>query len=221
MFEPCHNILSNVRANIRNYVVSSLKHSRESNRPVAGPTDSRGRVMTNGGSRGAQKKLQELWAFTSPLSPTYYLASICVSVLRAQMFSSVIVESFPFFLAFLMCQDGQLSVAQYPRYPCGKWMKQLPMRDNVWRAHFCVPDPESWIRASSRGAVPQNTFWRVTYFPLRTSPIRPLCRSFSLCMCPLGVSWVDRLVWRRCTKESFHWLLPRRYRCCLLRRTEM
>ena len=34
MFEPRHNILSNVRADIRKYVVSWLKHSRGSNRPV-------------------------------------------------------------------------------------------------------------------------------------------------------------------------------------------
>ena len=39
MFEPRHNILSNVRADIRTYVVSWLKHSRESNRPVPGPID--------------------------------------------------------------------------------------------------------------------------------------------------------------------------------------
>ena len=31
MFEPRHNILSNVRADVRHYVVSWLKHSRESN----------------------------------------------------------------------------------------------------------------------------------------------------------------------------------------------
>ena len=37
MFEPRHNILSNVPADIRQYVVSWLKHSRESNRPVLGP----------------------------------------------------------------------------------------------------------------------------------------------------------------------------------------
>ena len=38
MFEPRHNILSDVRADIRKYVVSWLKHSRESNRSVPGPT---------------------------------------------------------------------------------------------------------------------------------------------------------------------------------------
>ena len=37
MFEPRHNILSNVRGDIRKYVVSWLKHSHESNRPVPGP----------------------------------------------------------------------------------------------------------------------------------------------------------------------------------------
>ena len=37
MFEPRHNIVSNVRADIRNYVVSWLKHSRESKSPVLGP----------------------------------------------------------------------------------------------------------------------------------------------------------------------------------------
>ena len=37
MFEPRHNILSNVRTNVRKYVVTWLKHSRESNRPVPGP----------------------------------------------------------------------------------------------------------------------------------------------------------------------------------------
>ena len=37
MFEPRHNILSNVRTDIRKYVVSWLKHSRESNRPLPGP----------------------------------------------------------------------------------------------------------------------------------------------------------------------------------------
>ena len=38
MFEPRHNILSNVRADIRKYVASWLEHPRESNRPVLGPT---------------------------------------------------------------------------------------------------------------------------------------------------------------------------------------
>ena len=37
MFQPRHSILSNVRAGIRKYVVSWLKHSRESDRPVPGP----------------------------------------------------------------------------------------------------------------------------------------------------------------------------------------
>ena len=37
MFEPRHNILSNVRADIGKYVVLWLKHSRESNRAVPGP----------------------------------------------------------------------------------------------------------------------------------------------------------------------------------------
>ena len=37
MSKPRHNILSNVRADIRKYVVAWLKHSRECNRPVAGP----------------------------------------------------------------------------------------------------------------------------------------------------------------------------------------
>ena len=37
-FEPSHDILSNVRADIRKYVVSWLKPLRESNRPVAGST---------------------------------------------------------------------------------------------------------------------------------------------------------------------------------------
>ena len=32
MFEPRHNILSNVRTNVRKYVVTWLKHSRDSNR---------------------------------------------------------------------------------------------------------------------------------------------------------------------------------------------
>ena len=32
MFEPRHNILSNVRTNVGKYVVMWLKHSRESNR---------------------------------------------------------------------------------------------------------------------------------------------------------------------------------------------
>ena len=41
MFEPCHNILSNVRADIRKYVVSWLKRSHESDRPVPGPTCTR------------------------------------------------------------------------------------------------------------------------------------------------------------------------------------
>ena len=36
MFEPRHNIRSNVRADIPKYV-SWLKHSRESNRPAPGP----------------------------------------------------------------------------------------------------------------------------------------------------------------------------------------
>ena len=35
----CHNVLSNVRTNVRKYVVTWLKHSRECNRPVPGPTD--------------------------------------------------------------------------------------------------------------------------------------------------------------------------------------
>ena len=38
MFEPRHNILLNVRVGIRNNVVSWLKHSRESNRSIPGPT---------------------------------------------------------------------------------------------------------------------------------------------------------------------------------------
>ena len=37
MFEPRHNMLSNVLADIRKYVVSWLKHLRKSNRPVLGP----------------------------------------------------------------------------------------------------------------------------------------------------------------------------------------
>ena len=37
MFEPRHNILSNVRADIRKYIVSWLKHSRERNRLLPGP----------------------------------------------------------------------------------------------------------------------------------------------------------------------------------------
>ena len=37
MFEPRHNILSNVRVDIRMYVVSWLKYLRESTRPVFGP----------------------------------------------------------------------------------------------------------------------------------------------------------------------------------------
>ena len=37
MFEPRHNIVSNVRADIRKYAVSWFEHSRESNRPVPGP----------------------------------------------------------------------------------------------------------------------------------------------------------------------------------------
>ena len=37
MFEPHHNLLSNVRVDIRKYVVSWLKHSRGSIRPVPGP----------------------------------------------------------------------------------------------------------------------------------------------------------------------------------------
>ena len=37
MFEPRHNILSNVRADIRKYVVSWLKLLRASNGPVPGP----------------------------------------------------------------------------------------------------------------------------------------------------------------------------------------
>ena len=37
MFEPRHNILSNVRTNVRRYVVTWLEHSRECNRPVHGP----------------------------------------------------------------------------------------------------------------------------------------------------------------------------------------
>ena len=37
MFEPRHNILSNVRTDIGKNVVSWLEHSRESNRPVPGP----------------------------------------------------------------------------------------------------------------------------------------------------------------------------------------
>ena len=37
VFEPRHNILSNVRADIRKLVVSWLKHSRESDRAVPGP----------------------------------------------------------------------------------------------------------------------------------------------------------------------------------------
>ena len=38
MLEPRHNILSNFLADIRKYVVTWLKHLRESIRPVAGPT---------------------------------------------------------------------------------------------------------------------------------------------------------------------------------------
>ena len=37
MFEPRHNIISNVRTNVRKYVVTWLERSRESNRPVFGP----------------------------------------------------------------------------------------------------------------------------------------------------------------------------------------
>ena len=37
MFEPRHNILSNVRANVRKYVATWFEHSPESNRPVPGP----------------------------------------------------------------------------------------------------------------------------------------------------------------------------------------
>ena len=37
MFEPRHNILSNVRTNVRKYDVTWLEHSRECNRPVVGP----------------------------------------------------------------------------------------------------------------------------------------------------------------------------------------
>ena len=37
MFEPRHNIFSNVRTTVRKYVVSWFEHSRESNRPVPGP----------------------------------------------------------------------------------------------------------------------------------------------------------------------------------------
>ena len=37
MFEPRHNILSNVRADIRMYVVSWLEHLRKSITPVPGP----------------------------------------------------------------------------------------------------------------------------------------------------------------------------------------
>ena len=32
MFEPRHNILSNIRTNVRKYVVTWLEHSRESNK---------------------------------------------------------------------------------------------------------------------------------------------------------------------------------------------
>ena len=37
MFEPRHNIHSNVRKNVGKYVVTWLEYSRESNRPVPGP----------------------------------------------------------------------------------------------------------------------------------------------------------------------------------------
>ena len=37
MFEPRHNILSNVRTNVQKYVVTSLEYSRENKRPVPGP----------------------------------------------------------------------------------------------------------------------------------------------------------------------------------------
>ena len=37
MFEPRHNILSNARADIGKYVVSWLKHSRETDTPAPGP----------------------------------------------------------------------------------------------------------------------------------------------------------------------------------------
>ena len=35
MFEPRHNILSNVRTNVRKYILACLEHSRESNSPVS------------------------------------------------------------------------------------------------------------------------------------------------------------------------------------------
>ena len=37
MFEPRHNKLSDVRTNVRTYVVTWFEHSRESDRPVPGP----------------------------------------------------------------------------------------------------------------------------------------------------------------------------------------
>ena len=37
MFEPRHNILSNVRTNVRKYVMTWLERLRESNRPLPGP----------------------------------------------------------------------------------------------------------------------------------------------------------------------------------------
>ena len=36
-FEPRHNLHSDVRTNVRKYVVTWLEHSCESNRPVPGP----------------------------------------------------------------------------------------------------------------------------------------------------------------------------------------
>ena len=36
-FKPRHNLLSNVRTNVRKYAVTWLEHSRESNMPEPGP----------------------------------------------------------------------------------------------------------------------------------------------------------------------------------------
>ena len=53
-----HTVLRNVRAHIRKYVVSWLKHSRESNRPLLGP---KGFVLYQQTESPAERKRCAIW----------------------------------------------------------------------------------------------------------------------------------------------------------------